>query len=176
MDNCTLFLWIILWWTKMKNIFKGSPHSGFFIGLGPILVSLCVHYFLLFFLCVPLHWWWWCCSFYIIAHVDGVDRNNVMMIWRVLNVLTKKCNYQSKEQCSRLKNSTTCFGLGSDEVVLPLDVEEIASLGLLTLPPTLTYKSVRKAFNPTRCGWWQGTQRRGCHTNPDSLCLSYLLG
>jgi len=28
---------------------------------------------------------------------------------------------------------------------------------LLTLPPTPTYKTVRKTFNPTRCGWWQGT-------------------
>ena len=35
---------------------------------------------------------------------------------------------------------------------------------LLLLPPTTTYKSMRKAFNPTRCGWWQGTKRGGCHT------------
>ena len=38
--------------------------------------------------------------------------------------------------------------------------------GCYRLPPTCTYKLVRKAFNPTRCGWWQGTQRRDCQLLP----------
>jgi len=35
---------------------------------------------------------------------NGVDLNNVMMICGEINVVMKKCNYQSKEQCSPMKN------------------------------------------------------------------------
>ena len=34
---------------------------------------------------------------------NGVDMNNVMMIWGEINVLMMKCNYQRKEQCSPMK-------------------------------------------------------------------------
>jgi len=35
---------------------------------------------------------------------NGVDMNNVMMIWGELNALMKRCNYQRKEKCSPMKN------------------------------------------------------------------------
>ena len=38
-----------------RIIYNGFPHSGFFPGLGPILVFICVHAFLLMFLYVLLH-------------------------------------------------------------------------------------------------------------------------
>lgn len=36
---------------------------------------------------------------------NGVDMNNVMMIWGELYVLMIKCNYQRKEQCSPMKKN-----------------------------------------------------------------------
>lgn len=30
--------------------------------------------------------------------------NNIILLWGELNALMKKCNYQSKEQCSPMKN------------------------------------------------------------------------
>lgn len=35
---------------------------------------------------------------------NGVNLNNVIMLWGELNVITKKCNYQSKEKCIPMKN------------------------------------------------------------------------
>jgi len=35
---------------------------------------------------------------------NGVDLNNVKVISGEINVLMKKFNYQSKEQCSLMKN------------------------------------------------------------------------
>jgi len=35
---------------------------------------------------------------------NGVDMNNVMMILGEFNLLMKKWNYQSKEQCIPMKN------------------------------------------------------------------------
>ena len=35
---------------------------------------------------------------------NGVDMNNVIMIWGELNVFMMKCNYRSKEKCDPLEN------------------------------------------------------------------------
>ena len=42
----------------------------------------------------------------------NVDLNNVMNIWGELNVLMKKCNYQSKQKCSPLKKINMVLELG----------------------------------------------------------------